>query len=273
MLPAPARPLAVITGASSGIGAAFARQLAPRYDLLLIARRERKLYELAREISPSSGAKIDVLAADLSTDQGVTALASRLAVETQFALLINNAGFGTKGLLWESPIEPQLEMHRLHVTATLRLCDVALRLLVPKRRGGIINVASVASFVRGAGSTGYAATKSWMTAFTEGLALELRSRKSPVTVQALCPGFTYSQFHDVADIPRESRAPKALWLTADEVVSRSLSDYAAGKLYSVPGWRYRLIVFFVTKLPWRMRVGLESRRVEPDRRADQPPRA
>jgi len=254
------RPLAVITGASSGIGATFARHLAPRYDLLLVARRQDKLYQLAREISPSTGAKIDVLAVDLSTAEGVALVAARLAVETRFELLVNNAGFGTKGLLWETALKPQLAMHQLHVTATLRLCDAALRLLVPKNRGGIINVASVAAFIRGAGSAGYAATKTWMIAFTEGLHLELKVRKSAVVVQALCPGFTYSEFHDVAAIDRDSRAPCPLWLTADAVVARSLADFARGKLYSVPGWRYRLIVFFVTKLPWRWRVALEARR-------------
>jgi len=254
------RPLAVITGASSGIGANFARHLAPRYDLVLVARRQDKLYQLAREISPSTGAKIDVLAADLSTDEGIALLEARLAVETRFELLVNNAGFGTKGFLWETAFEPQLEMHRLHVTATLRLCNTALRLLVPKNRGGIVNVASVASFIRGAGSVGYAATKTWMTAFTEGLYLELKARKSAVAVQALCPGFTYSEFHDVAAIDRESRAPRSLWLTADAVVARSLADLARGKLYSVPGWRYRLIVFFATKLPWRWRGAQGGRR-------------
>jgi short-subunit dehydrogenase len=254
------RPLAVITGASSGIGAMYARKLAPRYDLILVARRQDKLYQLAREISPSTGSKIDVLAVDLSTHSGIEVVAARLALETQFELLINNAGFGTKGLFWASPLAPQLEMVRLHITATTRLSHAALQFLVPKNRGGIINVASVASFVRGAGSAGYAASKSWMTAFTEGLAIELASAKSAVTVQALCPGFTYSEFHDTAAINRDDRAPKSLWLTAEQVVDQSLADFAARKLYSVPGWRYRLIIFLVTKLPWRWRVALESRR-------------
>ena len=114
--------------------------------------------------------------------------------------------------------------------------------------------------MRGAGSASYAASKSWMTAFTEGLAIELATAKSAVTVQALCPGFTYSEFHDAAAIDRDGRAPKAFWLTAEQVVDQSLADFAARKLYSVPGWRYRLIVALATKLPWRWRLALETRR-------------
>ncbi|MGA8027564.1 MAG: SDR family NAD(P)-dependent oxidoreductase, partial [Bryobacteraceae bacterium] len=169
-----ARTVVAITGASSGIGAVFARRLAPEHDLLLIARRKERLEELARELSGSYQSQVEVLQADLADESDSAALAERIASEPRLILLVNNAGFGTKGRFWESPLEPQERMHRLHVLATLRLTHAALRNLVPRDIGGIINVASVSAFVRSPGSTGYAATKSWMTAFTEGLYIELR---------------------------------------------------------------------------------------------------
>jgi len=144
--------------------------------------------------------------------------------------------------------------------ATLRLCHAALRVLVPRDRGAIINVASVAAFIRGTGSGSYGSTKSWMTAFTEGLHLDLRSIGSKVTVQALCPGFTYTEFHDTMGVSRESRAPRSFWLNANDVVEASLDGLRRGKLYVVPGWRYKLLTAFATKLPHGARIAFESMR-------------
>jgi len=260
------RPLAVITGASSGIGEMFARKLARSHDLLLVARREDRLKVLAAEVAAAHGGEARIMVCDLELERDVDALAKRLAAEPAFELLVNNAGFGVDGLFWEGSLIPHDRMHRLHVMATLRLCHAALRALVPRNCGAIINVASVAAFVRGTGSGSYGATKSWMTAFTEGLHLDLRSIQSKVVVQALCPGFTYSEFHDAMGVRRESKAPRGFWLSADSVVAASLDGLTHGRLYVIPGWRYKMLTALVTKLSNRVRVKFEAARKRSERR-------
>ncbi len=252
------RTVVAITGASSGIGAAFARKLAPEHDLLLIARRKHRLDDLAGELSLKFGRQVDVLQADLTKEEDSAAAAQRIAGESRLVLLVNNAGFGTKGRFWQAPLEGQEEMHRLHVMATVRLTHAALRNMVPQDRGAIINVASVSAFVRNAGSVSYAATKSWMTAFTEGLYLELKGLPSNVTVQALCPGFTYSEFHDTMRVGRERLAGTKFWMSAEEVVDASLEGLRRRKLIVIPGWRYRFLVGLLNKLPQSARLAIES---------------
>lgn len=249
-----ARSVAVITGASSGIGAVFARKLAPRHDLLLIARRRDRLEALAAELTAQHGAVVTVLAADLTNAADLAMVADRIAADQNLALLVNNAGFGARGLFWESDLEVLLQMHRLHITAPLRLTHAALQNMVARNSGGIINVASVAAFIRRAGSASYGATKNWMTAFTETLYLELKSIQSKVKVQALCPGFTYSEFHDAMHVDRDALGPPSIWLQAEHVVDESLKGFDAGKLFVVPGWRYKVLLSLASKLPasWRL---------------------
>jgi uncharacterized protein len=252
------RTIAVITGASSGIGAAFARRLAADYDLLLIARRKDRLEQLAQELHQTRGAQVEVLQADLSRDQDLQDVATRIADERRLALLINNAGFGSKGRFWQASLESQVQMHNVHVMAAMRLTHAALGNMVPRDFGGIINVASVSSFVRSQGSVSYSATKAWMTAFTEGLYLELKSLPSNVVVQALCPGFTYSEFHDTMAVSRTQLAGPQFWLSADAVVDASLEGLRRKKLFVIPGWRYRLLVSVLSKLPSALRLAVEA---------------
>ena len=255
-----ARNLAVITGASSGIGATFARKLAAEYDLLLVARRKDRLEQLATELLSTHYGAVEILAADLSNPVEVASLAERLAGETRLALLVNNAGFGTLGRFWEASLASQEQMHQLHVMATVRLTHAALGNMVARDQGAVINVASVAGFARSQGSVSYCATKSWTNIFTEGLYLELQGRGSQVTVQALCPGFTISEFHDTMRIERSRLASKKLWMTAEQVVIASLEGLRRRQLYVIPGWRYRLLTAVITKLPSRWRVALEMAR-------------
>jgi len=250
------RPIAVITGASSGIGEAFARRLAPTHDLVLVARRRDRLDALAAELSRRHGADVEALGADLAEPAGLAAVETRLA-DNRLALLVNNAGFGTKGLFWEAALEGQERMHALHVMATVRLTHAALRPMVARDRGAVVNVASVAAFARRAGNASYGATKSWMTAFTEGLHLELRGAGSKVSVQALCPGFTITGFHEAMKMDRAERAGPSFWLTADAVAAASLDGLRRGRLFVIPGWRYRLLVAVIGKLPAAVRVALE----------------
>jgi short-subunit dehydrogenase len=269
-----AKPVAVITGASSGIGLVFARRLAKDHDLVLVARRWDKLEQAAQELTSSYGAKVDLVQADLTVDEDLLLVTNRIAREPNLALLINNAGFGAGGPFWETSLDVQEQMHRLHILATLRLTHVALQNMVAKETAntaantntaatpispiGIINVASVAAFLSRAGSVSYGATKTWMTAFTEGLAMDLKAAGSRVRVQALCPGYTYSEFHDAMGIDRTKLAGSALWMTAESVVDASLAGFSAGHLYVVPGWRYQAIVAILPRLPVPLRLAILS---------------
>ena len=246
------RPLALITGASSGIGATFARQLAARgCDLILVARREERLHSLAAELLAAHGAQCEVLPADLTLDEDVIRVSERIAAVPRFDYLINNAGFGTKGKYFHADLAGQLNMHRVHVLAIVQLTHAALKRMVAQESGAVINVASVAGFTLSAGGTSYSATKHWLNVFTEGLYLELRSSGSQVKVQALCPGFTYSEFHDVIEMDR-SVVPKSWWMSADLVVSESLQGLDRGKLFVIPGFRYRWLVRLLSLVPRRM---------------------
>jgi len=254
------RPLALITGGSAGIGAAFARQLAARgNDLILVARHRERLDAIVGALERDHGIRAEALAADLVTDEGQRAVERRIAGEERLELLVNNAGFGTMGPFADVDIAAQDAMHRLHVLATLRLTHAALRGMIARRRGAIINVSSVAGFVATPGSVGYCATKHWMNVFTEGLHLELRNAGSPVVVQALCPGFTYSEFHDRLGFDR-AKIPRSLWLKADDVAAESLRGLRRGKLFVVPGWRYQLAVLLIKILPAPLVRAINTRR-------------
>jgi short-subunit dehydrogenase len=254
------KSLAAITGASSGIGMVFARRLAPQYDLLLIARRRDLLDALASELAAQHGTVVTVLAADLSDDAQVTAAAGRIAAEPHLAMFINNAGFGHRGAFWEADLDALENMQRLHIMALIKLTHAALGVLVRQNHGTLINVASVAAFAQRAGSASYGASKSWLASFTEGLYLDLKKANSAVTVQALCPGFTYSGFHDLMGEDRHRIAPRAFWLTAEQVVDCSLRALPRRTLFVVPGWRYKLLLALLSKIPWWLKLRLEASR-------------
>jgi short-subunit dehydrogenase len=250
------KPLAAITGASAGIGAEFARQLAARgCSLILIARREDRLRELAASLPQTP---CTIVTADLATDSGVDHAIQILAQHPALHYLVNNAGFGTKGLFHETAAEGQDTMHRLHVLAAERLTRAVLPRMVEQNRGGIINVSSIAGFLQSAGGVSYCATKAWMNLFTEGLHLELRSIGSAVRVQALCPGYTLSEFHDVLGMDR-ARVPGGLWLKAERVVRESLEGLDRGQLFVIPDWRYRLTVTLAQFTPRWIRHDLAIR--------------
>lgn len=252
--------LAVVTGASSGIGAAFARKLGARgYDLLLVARREDRLRSLAEELAALYRIRAESMPADLTQEADRTRVAAAIREAPGLGLLVNNAGFGILGYFFEAGLPGQEQMHQLHVLATVSLTHAALANLVPKALPGtgVINVSSVAAFGTSPQSVSYGATKAWMNAFTAGLATELAARDSPVRVQALCPGFTLSEFHDVASIDR-ARIPAWLWMTPDFVVEQSLAAFDRNQIFPVPGWRYKTIVAFLKTMPgpWMRRIAI-----------------
>ncbi len=258
--------LAIITGASAGIGAMFARKLAARgCDLLLIARREDRLRSLATEMSGAHHIHAEWMIADLADERDLERAAARVESAANLGLMINNAGFGIHGIFFESDVEGQAAMHRLHVMATMRLTHAALKNMAARGSGGLINVASVAGFMPAPGSVSYNATKAWMINFTEGIAMELAARGSGVHVEALCPGFTLSEFHDVVGMDR-SGVPKPLWLSADFVVEEALKGLDRNDVVVIPGWRYKLIVAGIKLLPRGLARRLTARQTRAFRR-------
>jgi hypothetical protein len=190
--------------------------------------------------------------ADLATDGGLKAVEDRMAALDGLELLVNNAGFGTRGRFFETTIDSQDAMHRLHVLAPMRLMHAALKKMVALNRGGVINVSSVAGFWESPGSASYSSTKGWLNHITESVYLELQGMGSAVRVQALCPGFTETEFHDVMGVDRKL-VPNSMWMTAEEVVEASLRGLDEGKLFVVPGRIYRLIVLLRSLLPRAVR--------------------
>jgi len=243
------RPVALITGASSGIGAAFARKLSGKgFDLILIARRADRL----RELGAALGTKANMLAADLTTEDGLRAAEEAIAASPTLEILVNNAGFGTRGRFWKADIAGQEAMHRLHVIANVRLTHAALKAMTERGRGAVINVSSVAAFSQSEGNASYCATKAWMNTFTEALDMELRGAGSPVRVQALCPGFTLTEFHDTLGVGR-GQIPAWLWMSADQVVDASLTGLERNRVVVIPGWKYRVAMEVVKRLPYAIR--------------------
>jgi short-subunit dehydrogenase len=258
------KPVALVTGASSGLGEVFARKLAARgYDLILVARREDKLRALANDLPVN----IDVVTADLATEEGVAATERAIRECPRLQLLVNNAGFGTLGRFWEAELKGQQEMHLVHVMATMRLTHAALKAMVPRTQSdvkpggliGVINVSSVAGFGQSEGNVSYCSTKAWMTSFSLGLDLELRGKGSPVRVQALCPGFTYTEFHETLGVDRAT-IPRFLWLKADFVVESSLRGLERGKALEIPDWKYKSVAALMKHLPGSLTRGLRPGR-------------
>jgi short-subunit dehydrogenase len=234
--------LAVVTGASSGIGLAFAQRLAARgYDLLLVARRGERLAALAADLRRDHGIAAEPLTADLSRTAEVEALAAHLAEQDGVRVLVNNAGFGTWGTFVETDLSRHLAMIEVHVGASVRLCHAVLPGMIARRGGAIVNVSSIGAFAASPQNVTYCATKAFLVLFSEGLHAELRG--TGVRVQALCPGFTRTDFHDTPDYAPFDKAqvPAPFWLSADDVVTASFRALRRDEAVCVPGLMYRVI--------------------------------
>ncbi|MET7398154.1 SDR family oxidoreductase [Dactylosporangium sp. NPDC005572] len=236
------RRTALITGATAGIGAAFARELAAEgYDLVLVARDEARLAAMAAELPA------EVLPADLSTPAGCDAVAARLTDPARpIDLLVNNAGMSLNRSFLRSTVELEEALLRLNVNAVMRLTLAALPVMTERGRGDIVNVSSVSGFAALMPGSTYPASKAWVTNFSESQAQLVR--RFGVRVMALCPGYTRTEFHDRAGID-VSKTPSWMWLDAGAVVRAGLKDLRKGKLVSVPDWKYKLATFGMRHAP------------------------
>ncbi len=229
---------ALVTGASSGIGASFARLLAAAgTELIVVARRQAKLEELAAQLHDKHQAAVEVLAADLTAPDGLAAVEARLADPArQVELLVNNAGFGTRGRFAELALEREENEVLLNAIAPMRLTHAVLPGMLDRGHGGILNVSSMAGFVIAPDSATYAATKAFLTSFSESLYAQVRRRGVHVT--ALCPGFTRTGFQAAAGNDAGHR-PGLAWLDSDDVAAAGLAAVAAGRALCVPGAQYK----------------------------------
>ncbi len=258
------RPLAIVTGASAGIGAEYARQLAAQgYDLLLTARRADRLLKLATELQDSYQVQCRTCAADLvdpAAPEQIYAAATQDGADID--LLVNNAGFGVAGAYASQTWQAHEAFLQVMVTAVCHLTHRVLPGMLARQRGAIVNVASVAGLIPGsAGNTLYGAAKSLMIGFSEALAAEVRN--AGIRVQVVCPGFTLSEFHDVLGTrERVSRMPGVMWLSAERVVADSLAALQRRRppVVVIPGWIYRVLVMLSRKLPHRWLLAAMHRR-------------
>ncbi len=251
---------ALVTGATAGIGAAFARRLATDgYDLILVARDGERLEATAKTLQSQHGVQVDALPADLSTDEGRERVAERISAgDPALDLLVNNAGLTLNTPFLRSTPALETRLLSVNVHAVMRLTLAALPAMVARRGGCVVNVSSVAGFgVAMPGST-YSATKAWVTNFTESVGLSVAP--FGVRVMALCPGYVRTEFHQRAGI-NMSKTPTWLWMDADELVATALRDLKRGKLVSVPSLRYKVAVFGLRHLPRRLlqRVARDTR--------------
>ncbi|MDQ2749199.1 MAG: SDR family oxidoreductase [Pseudonocardiales bacterium] len=241
-------PTALVTGASAGIGAEFARQLAATgHDLILVARDATRLDASRAALSAEFAVEIEVLPADLVTDVGCDAVAARIMqAQRPVDVLVNNAGFGMYKRFGVAELADEQRQLSLNVAAVLRLSHAAVRSMTGRGSGKIINISSVAGFVPRGGNATYSASKAWVTMFSEALAVQLAG--SGVTVTAVCPGFTRTEFHGRANADM-SHVPDRMWLDAQTVVAQGLADAAKGRPVSVPSRRYKVLVSATRAVP------------------------
>ncbi len=242
---------ALVTGATAGLGAEFARQLAEQgHSVVLVARDAERLAATAAELENRYGAAAETIAADLTDDAGIAAVVARLSDPARpVEILVNNAGIGMLLPFEENSVAEEKKHLKLHVETAMELTHAALQGMLARRSGRIINVASVAAFLpRGT----YSAAKAWLLSFSRWANMAYTGRGVKVT--AVCPGFTHTEFHDRMGMDK-TVTPRWMWLEARQVVSEALADNAKGKAVSIPSRRYKILTSVARVLPSRLVAG------------------
>lgn len=230
---------ALVTGASAGIGRAIAVELAARRtDLVLVARNEARLKELADELSGAHGIDVEVLPADLTLPADRERVEQRVADQPIVDCVVNNAGWGPYGDMAGSDVATEADCVELNVTALTRLTQVAAQTFNARRRGGILNVSSLAGFQPNPGHATYGATKAFVTSLTEAVHEELLD--SGVHVTALCPGYTRTEFHDRSDW-HVGGVPASVWGRAEDVARVGIDALVANRAIAIPGGPNRAV--------------------------------
>jgi len=261
-------PLAVITGASSGIGAEYALQLARLgMGLILVARRRDRLLDLGERLATTYGVPVELDVCDLTDRPALEALAVRLAARSDIDLLVSNAGIGLVGRFVASDPARLTAQLDLHVIASTRLTRAVLPQMAARQRGAVVQVSSVAGVFPRLSSPTYGSSKAYLIGLSESLLEEMVG--SGICFQALCPGFTRTEFHSTPGfegIDFRAAIPEFLWLSVEEVVRESLAGLAEGKRRVIPGRRYRCLTFlggneFLQAIASRWRAARRRRRV------------
>jgi len=248
---------ALITGASSGIGAEFAKRLSEnKYNTILVARRKEKLENLSKQLSEKYNTKSDYLTADLTKKQDIKKVQDYIINLNKLDFLINNAGFGIPKNFHEADLEKQLDMINLHIIAPTCLTYSAIPKMINQKKGTIINVSSLASLIPKPRSSIYSATKSYLTTFSQNLNLTLKDRG--IKIQALCPGFTHSDFYQTKEYEKwdKTKIPKFLWMSIEDVVDSSLKALKKDKVIHIPSYKNNLLLHvmnnkLLAKLIWK----------------------
>jgi short-subunit dehydrogenase len=238
---------ALVAGASSGLGETYARRLADAgFDLLLVARRESRLAKLASELRERPSIRVETVAADLSTEPGVDSVLRSMREDMAPTFLVYSAGFGTRRLFVDIPAGRPAQMVYLHNVAPVRLARAALPHMIERGYGGLVLISSLASFFTTARYTTYSATKAFINTFCEGLHAELADEG--VSVQALCPGLTRTEFFSTRDFEGFDypHVPPSAWMDAEEVVDESLARLKDGGPVVIPGRQNRMFVRLMT---------------------------
>jgi len=232
---------ALITGASAGLGLCFANKLAEYgFDLVLIARRKERLQDISTRLESEHSIRCEIFPADLALDKDIEKVANRIKKISDLDILINNAGFATLGNFADVPIEKDMHMIHVHMKAPVQFTYAALQIMRKRKQGIIINVSSIGAYILTPGNALYDATKSFLNTFSENLSLELKDLG--IKIQALCPGFMSTEFHESGDLKNfdKSVIPESSWMTPESVVSQSLKALEKNKkTIFIPGRKKR----------------------------------
>jgi short-subunit dehydrogenase len=246
---------ALITGATSGIGRAFAERFASMgYDLIITGRRKDVIEKAAGEISKQNGVKVSVVLAELSEEAGISKVLKEIKKAGRIDALVNNAGFGLDNLFYDENVENHLKMVAVHIDAPVRLTHAVLPGMIKSGGGIVINVSSLGSFLPTPLNSIYGGTKAFLNIFSGSLHVELRSKG--IKFQSLCPGFTSTDFHIQMGVEEEIKKDVKHWMSPVEVVNYSMKSLAKGKIICIPGFRNRLLGILPFIFPEKIYYGI-----------------